>query len=68
MRSPSIARVLWAVGWVWRAVAFATVHGKTYMRLYNTLRPLVSALLFGLFSTIHVRGGSCALQTDGGVR
>ena len=64
VRAPGIARVVWAVGWVWRAAAFATAHSKIYTRLYNTLRPLVSALLFGLFSTIHVRGGSCAVQAE----
>jgi hypothetical protein len=57
------SRVAWAAAWVWRSMGFHAQRPKLYHSLYSGVRHVNKALLFGLFSTVHVRGGSCAVST-----
>ena len=62
-RSDLLSRMLWASSWMWRAVAFNQHRPKDYQRLYYSVRDVNKAFIFGVFTTVYVRGGSCGKGT-----
>ena len=57
--SDFLSRMLWASSWMWRSAAFNQHRPKDYQRLYCSVRDINTAFIFGVFSTLCVRGGSC---------